>query len=300
MTHTPKICFVTDPNLLGPTLVSLWSLLKHVSRASEIHFWGNGLSESDWTAVGHVMATRPDSALHRLDLSQTEMEGAIGPSASQYVSAATMGRLLIPRKLSGRVLYIDGDTIINGDVSPLFDLDMKHMPIGAVRDLGKIRIAARGDRGNPKIQDEAAYCKNLLGKEAVGDYVNAGVLLLDTDGIRSNPKLHSSMEDIRQASTYPLGDQDHLNRVFCDRILYLNPAWNASWGRSSRQRSLARKIGGNAGETLALAPVIIHFHGPKKPWQKARPDLWSARGRANFHYRRRMRKFLKDFPDISL
>jgi lipopolysaccharide biosynthesis glycosyltransferase len=37
-----------------------------------------------------------------------------------YISAVAMGRLIIPRKLTGRVLYLDGDVRVTADVSQLF------------------------------------------------------------------------------------------------------------------------------------------------------------------------------------
>ncbi len=298
MATTPQICFVTDRTLLIPTLIATWTLLKRISRAPQIHFWGNGLTKADWEKVERVMATCPEAVLLPYQLDGDELTDARGPSASQHVSAAAMGRLFIPRKLTGRILYIDGDTQVTGDVAPLFDLDMGGKPLGAVRDFVMTKLARRGHGRSARKRRMVERCQRLIGHDSVCSYVNSGVLLIDTDAIRANPALIAGMEDIVRASAYPLGDQDHINHVFSGQIAYLNPSWNASWGRAARQCLFAPQAHANTAETQNDAPRIVHFHGPRKPWKSARLDFWSARFRATQAYRAELRSFLGRFPDL--
>lgn len=291
--------FITDRSFLRPTLISLWSLLRHTSSSPVIHFWGDQLTDDDWEAVDRIIEIRSDARLCRLDLSTAEMQNAIGPSASKHVTAATMARLFIPSKLTGRVLYVDGDTIITDDTSEIFYTDMRGNPIGAVRDIVMTKRHIRGDRSNASTRAKMKACSALIGKSAIGDYVNAGVLLIDTEAIRAQPDIHAAMKDISRASAWPYGDQDHINHVFSNRIHYLNPAWNASWGRVRRQQHFIALNNGYKSELERKRPAIIHFHGPDKPWKTPRYDFWSAKGRAVMEYRKDMSRYLQTFPNLA-
>jgi len=292
----PQIAFVTDRGFLKPTLVAMWGVLRHLSVPGIIHFWGDGLSEQDWEAVRRVAATNPDVTLNCLALSADELSGAKGPTA--HISAATMGRLHIPARISGRVLYIDGDTQVVGDVAPLFSLDLNGCPIGAVRDCVVAKWSARNLKVRAKCLARISELQGLMEQADISRYFNAGVLLLDTDAIRAEPELHKAMRDLVRASAFPLGDQDHLNNVFRGRVHLLNPAYNSSWRDAPRQRRHIARLGGDAGESRALRDVIVHFHGPEKPWKRPRRDVWKSRARAVWRYRREMQIYAQSYPDL--
>ncbi|AUH64646.1 glycosyltransferase family 8 protein [Paracoccus zhejiangensis] len=296
-TTSPPACqivFVTDRGLLRPTLVAIWSLLRHLSCPADLHLWGDGLGDADWQAVHRVAETGGKASLQSRAIDPTELAGAGSPAA--HISAAAMGRLFIPRHLSGRVLYIDGDTLITGDVAPLFDLPL--LPgerIGAARDYVTAEWLAGGRLNDRRRQRLAALEKHMDPR----GYFNSGVLLMDCDAIRAEPDLQARLEDVAAATATDWGDQDHLNFLFSGRTHLLNPAWNSSWQRSPAQRRFAKKLGGEVEETRDLPDAIIHYHGPKKPWKAPRYDLWSARARAVLRYRRELGSFITAFPDLA-
>ena len=297
VSHPVKIAFVTDRGYLRPTLVAMWSLLEHLSRPAEVYFWGDDLSEADWQAVNRVAAIRPDCRLITKALGAAEL-GAFSWE-STYITAAAMGRLFLPRHVAGRILYVDGDTIIRGDVAPLFDLDLGGALIGAVRDDPTAKQMVKRGRGR-KLRPAAV--ERVDGIAAYTDparYFNSGVLLLDCDRIRATPGLLDRLEDVRAASAFAMGDQDHLNAIFANRTHLLNPAWNASWARAGLQRDLSRALGAEADELAPLPDTIIHFHGPRKPWLAPRRDLWNKTARATLSYRRQLRRYLRAFPDLA-
>lgn len=289
----PQIVYVTDRGLLRPTLLSLWSLLEHISAVPDVHFWGDGLSEVEWNMVRRVAATHPQSRLFQRQIDPADLAGCKTPA--DYISAATMGRLFIPRHLHGYVLYIDGDTLVTGDVAPLFNLDLGGNCLGAVRDYVVALWAIEKDGPEDHRRRLASIATHMQPKE----YFNAGVLLMNCDAIRSDNDLLQQTEDVMAASALEWGDQDHLNFIFSDRVTLLNPAYNSSWARAGRQRRFATELGGLAEETKSVPDVIRHFHGPRKPWKKPRYDLWSRRARAVMSYRRQMRRFHAEFPDLA-
>ncbi|TQS70284.1 lipopolysaccharide 3-alpha-galactosyltransferase [Rhodobacteraceae bacterium] len=292
----PRFVFVTDHGLFKPTLVSAWGVLRHLRGPGELHFWGDGLSENEWADVARVAAINPSVTLHPLSLQGADLDGAKGPCG--HISGASMGRLHIPSKLTGRVLYMDGDTCVTADLSPLFAKEQMTQPIAAVRDFVVAKWCARGIDSRARCASRVAELRALMQQDDLSAYFNSGVLLLDTDAIRAEPALLHQMQDVHAASACPWGDQDHLNRVFVNRVQLLNPAYNASWGRTDRQRKFARKLGAGEGETAPLANAIWHFHGPNKPWHKPRYDLWRQRARSVWQYRREWAAFKSTFPNL--
>ena len=277
---TLQVALITDSGLFRPTLFTMWSLLRHSSEPLKLHFWGDALSREEWQAVETVARDAPGCALHPREITAEELAGA--QSQAAHISAATMGRLFLPRHLSGRVLYLDGDVGVTGDVAPLRRVDLGGSPLGAVRDFMTAKRASREEPGAPP-----------------ATYFNAGVLLMDCDALRRRPEGLDRLEDVAHASSLRMGDQDHLNQLYPGEAHLLNPAYNSSWGRTAAQRGFARKLGGEASETAELADVMVHFHGPKKPWKRARYDLWSQRARAVQAYRKQMRAYANAYPDLS-
>ncbi|WP_210190876.1 glycosyltransferase family 8 protein [Brucella thiophenivorans] len=295
--NPPQIAFVTDRGFLKPTLVAMWGVLRHLSVPGIIHFWGDGLSDQDWEAVKRVAMTNPSVSLRCLMLSADDLDGAKGPT--EHISAASMGRLHIPTHISGRVLYIDGDTQVVGDVAPLFSLDLNSCPIGAVRDCVVAKWSVRSLKVREKSMSRVRELQGLMAQSDISRYFNSGVLLLDTDAIRAEPELHQAMHDLVRASACPLGDQDHLNNVFRGRVHLLNPAYNSSWRQSGRQRRHIARLGGEVEERKPVPDIIIHFHGAEKPWKNPRRDLWKRRARAVWHYRREMQEYVRAYPDLA-
>ncbi|MGR3248383.1 MAG: glycosyltransferase family 8 protein [Paracoccus sp. (in: a-proteobacteria)] len=296
MPRTIKVAYVTDRGFLKPTLFSIWSLLQHLRGPAQLHVWGDGLQHEDWTTVETVVAGQPQATLICKDIGSGYLEGAYGPTG--YISAATMGRLFIPRLIEGHVLYIDGDTLVTGDVGELFQIDLKDCFAGVVRDYHITNWLSEPEKTTAERDARLAEIRRFMSPACVEDYFNAGVLLLNCDAIRSRPDFMAQIEDVATASACTHGDQDHLNALFGTRLMQLDPAWNASWGRVRRHRALLARAGSATIGKAPGSPVILHYHGPKKPWQHGRWDIWSSRGRATLAYRRALRRFLRQHPDL--
>lgn len=292
---TRQILLVTDRRILDPTLFTLWSLSRHLKGEAEVHFWGNGLTDADWTRVQTIAAATPAITLTPRSLDAEEMRDA--RALSEAISATAMGRLLAPEVLDGRVLYLDGDLLVRGDISPLFTLDMQGKAIGGVRDFVVARWSAR-DRQD--LQKPRGQVLSKLMGAALPRYINSGVLLMDLPRLRSDAQRLEQFTDIALAGTRDLGDQDHINAVMAGDLLLLNPAWNSSWGRARRVRKFAARLGADPGETETMRDRILHFHGHQKPWLGPRRNPLSTRTAASRAYRREMPRMQAQFPDLNL
>ncbi len=297
MPCTVKIAYVTDRDFLKPTLLSAWSLLQHLRGSAELHIWGDGLKPEDWADVEAVAAGHPGVTLFCKDIGSGYLEGAHGPTT--YISAATMGRLFIPRRIDGYVLYIDGDTLVTGDVGKLFQVDLGDTYAGVVRDYHITQWLSEPEKTTAERDARLAEIRQFMGPARVEDYFNAGILLLNCDALRADPALMARMEDVTAASACTHGDQDHLNALFGTHVMQLDPAWNASWARIRRHRGLLTRSRLPTEGEKPDSPVILHYHGPKKPWRDRRWDVWSSRGRATLIYRRALHRFVRQHPHLK-
>lgn len=214
------------------------------------------------------------------------------------LTAAALGRLRIAEKLSGRVLYLDGDIHVRGDISPLFSVDLEGKLIGAVRDFVVARWSARNLRVSKRYAPRIKSLQELLDQKDLSKYFNSGVLIIDTDGIRADISIYEAMRDVASAKSKALADQDHLNKVFNGKTMMLNPAYNSSWARTSRQRRNSHSLGSDKNESVTIPDCIVHFHGTPKPWDEPRYQIWKSRVRAVWRYRREWAAFQREYSDM--
>ncbi len=179
-------------------------------------------------------------------------EGALDDLADGVnFTVTTYARLLIdellPRDLD-RVLYLDGDILVRGDIGDLWMTDLRGRTVGAVMDLP--RYPFNGKLGLPV---EAAY-------------FNAGVLVIDLERWR---RLKIGERALALAREHPerltWADQCALNLVLHDDWTALDRVWNF------QSMDVACLVNGhmrfNAVDPGRLAAVrLVHFNGRSKPW----------------------------------
>lgn len=159
-----------------------------------------------------------------------------------HLPLETYFRFLLPDLLLGieRILYLDIDTLVCGDLSSLWQIDLGDTCIGAV----------------PEYEMSLFFPEHLIELGVTAQqYFNAGVLLLDLDKMRSETvaaQLISFAQ--KRAKKLRFGDQDILNLYFKDKVTYLPQSYN--------YRNYAMHTGSESIEDVH----ILHFNGPGKPW----------------------------------
>lgn len=149
-----------------------------------------------------------------------------------------------------KVIYIDSDTLVLGNLTPLWQTDLQGQPVAAVENL-----SPKGCEDN-----------NMERRE----YFNSGVLLMDLKKWRTE-NLHGQVNEYARQHAHNLQfiDQSSLSAVFQSRWVRLDIAWNqqsdiykveskyyegSSYSRADMRRAI-------------LQPNIVHFTGVKKPWK---------------------------------
>ena len=164
---------------------------------------------------------------------------------------------------TGNVAHFDIDMLFNDDVSKILDLDLGDNLIAAVAEYGK---------GDPVITD-AVWGKGILPPEAER-YFNTGTIVFNAAKCREERTWEKILDWYR--GHYDIADrieQDAWNALYWKRTKLLPLRWNfhdrliksyVKWDPSAKHWQ-----GNPPRECLeaALAPAILHFWGPKKPWK---------------------------------
>jgi len=194
-------------------------------------------------------------AIDLSDFSSFETQAAI----SKMTFARLLMADLLPTELE-RVLYLDTDILVLGDLLPLMQTELDGAILGAVRDGldAELKSTSPAPTGMPDV------C----------DYFNAGVLLIDLARWRAN-RISAAAHDYLVAHPHTrFADQDALN-VACDGHWQpLAAHWNFQGHRTTDIAALAPSD----------RPGIVHFITTLKPWK---PDSLSLNERLYDRWRSR-------------
>lgn len=135
---------------------------------------------------------------------------------TQGFTIGTMFRCMLPELLPdlNRIIYLDADLFVNRDIKELWDVDVREYCLAGVVDEG---VAVHN---YPRILNKYPEIK----KES---YFNSGVLYMNLKKIREFGNLKKLVVDfLIENPEADLPDQDALNVLFHDKVLYLDGSWN--------------------------------------------------------------------------
>ncbi len=217
------LCF--DQNLLHPAAVLLESVVTHASGPVRLWLLGRGLGD-DYPAW--LAAAFPTVAMTVLPCDHV----AYGPRGRprrlpKRITLSTMDRLLLPLMLDtvDRVVYLDVDTLMLGDVGALARTDLQDSPIAA-RD-SNVTEASEWRRSGTSLEEGIATdLRRALGHlHGFGHAaLNAGVLVMDLDRMRRDDFTATSFARVEQ---FGMHDQDVMLAYAGPARAVLDPRWNA-------------------------------------------------------------------------
>ena len=195
---------------------------------------------------------------------ERELSGHDLSTNNAHISIETYYRFLIQKLLPfyDKVLYLDSDIVINGDIAKLYNTDLQGKLLGAIRDIDFLANL------NVKHGKRMGYAKNVLKMKNPYDYFQAGVLVLNTKAMRER-------YTIRQWLTYAsnpafiYNDQDVLNAHCEGEVLYLPWEWNVVHDCGGRVGNLFVQAPNDIYDAYMRSrnnPQIIHYAGFQKPW----------------------------------
>lgn len=254
--------YVTDRGFLPCTCFSILSLVAASSIPLDVHLlYADTDEDALHAALGYLSA-------HGVTISVARIAGGALASLPRpkALPLATYGRLVMDKLLPDdleRVLYIDGDTLVDIDVAPLATLPLGNAILGAVVDIGRVLIGRR----------EEAQRRLNLGPD--GDYFNAGILLIDWQRWRAENVGERTLAALAETpELFVQADQCALNYVCRGRWAKLDLVWNY------QPPCVVYEDRPSA---------IFHFLGGKKPWD-------GTRNRHPIRFQRRFQELLAASP----
>ncbi|MBQ3318635.1 glycosyltransferase family 8 protein [Candidatus Saccharibacteria bacterium] len=220
--------------LLG---VSLLSLIENAKSPIEVHVLFENLSRENRE---RIKALETESA-HIDFFNMSTFLNFPELLSAAFFSPVTFYRLFIPQLFPDvkRGIYLDSDTVIVGDITGLYNTDLQGNFFGAVQDYS--------------IHDFTTILDYSLTACGIPyeNYINSGVLLIDFELLREHEFDRKLMAILKEKCSLIAPDQEILNFMALNHILYLSPEWNLM------PSPYTPKV---------AEPKIVHYNLKAKPW----------------------------------
>lgn len=256
-----NICMITDDNYIMPTSVAIHSMIlnkssekynfyiitSNLSKDSEEHFKS---FEKENVAINII---REDAETRFKGLHSFEVDSICVASISALL------KFILPDLLPDldKVLYLDGDLVVETDLSEVYNIDLGDNYAATVLDTSKM------------------YWKSSF-NSVVDYYFNSGVMLLNLKKMRENNTMQELIETKRNLTDSSLMDQNVFNIVFDGKTVILPVKYNfqalgldragSKWGPDDIYKYFKTRYN-NKSEIFNDAK-IIHYASKNKPWKE--------------------------------
>ena len=242
MSKAIPIFYACDNNFFKYTVVSLTSM---IANASPKFKYDVHILHTDITPENQAIAKRLETKQFSVTFDDvTNYLHSIKDKMPirDYYSKTTYYRLFIADMFPSlkKAIYIDSDTIVQGDISQMYAFDVSDHAVGACHEQAMVQADVYG-----------TYVEKCIGIDR-NNFFNAGVLLINCDYFRENKVLEQFMELLGVYNFRVTQDEDYLNVICRDNVLFLPQCWNT-------------EMFGDVFVPLEEA-CIIHYIMTSKPW----------------------------------
>jgi len=259
MSEIIHTAYCLDDGYAECTCVSMASMLANTKSKIHFHVISNRLSDENKAKLSSLSErfSHGKWSFHEFSFDSNKFE--IG---NTYLTIETYYRFFLPAILPDleRILYIDGDTVINGDISELYNTNLGAHTAGVIVDSFSSKLTERN---------------KAIGFNNDDLYFNAGVILIDLRKFKKYkfdkqistiiPKLYKKLKKLNQGWS---ADQELLNYRFnADKsALFLPLKYNFMDRARNYVAPLPYRRNCYELKDWALAysnPVIIHYNASK-------------------------------------
>lgn len=263
-TRTITVVYITDDGFSMPTTVSIASLIKNSGNDYKlrIYVFCDNLSTEKKDKIRKLSSNNKEIILADVGTGKYGYLSDREKLCIQHVSYTAAFKFDLPQILSEeKIIYIDGDTIIQGDISELWDLTYDDYGIYAVDD----QLDTLTD-GYSELSSGIAIKSP--------HYYNSGVMVMNLDKMRRDHRTEELVEyRINGKNRYM--DQDAFNAVMHEDIKPIGFRYNFLIQVTDFYDidELNAKFSCNETtvEGIVDKALILHFAGPIKPWVYNRP-----------------------------
>lgn len=260
------VVFAADDGYVPMVTTTIRSMLDNASkdRFYDIVVLTSNISGEHQSLMGECLVGNADNVSLRFhDVSPIASDFELATN-NAHIGIETYYRFIIQAVMPeyDKVLYLDSDLVIEGDVAKLYDTELGDNLLAATRDVDYL--------GNLNMNDgwRLNYTKTKLKMSDPYGYFQAGVLLLNIKAMR---EAYTTREWLEFASVrdYIFDDQDVLNTHCQDRVVYLDQTWNVMHDCGHRVTNVFNFAPAYAYKAYMEArqhPLVRHYAGCDKPW----------------------------------
>lgn len=211
------IFYAVDDNFAKFLMVSFYSMQKNAAkdRKYHVHVLHTNISEENQNRIKKManenfLVTFDDVSGYMDDLCDRL-------PLRDYYSNTTYYRMFIADMFPDidKALYIDSDTIVQGDISKLCDIDVSRYDLAACHEQAMVQADVYG-----------TYVEKCLGLNR-NLYFNAGVLLINCRRFRENKILELFADLLNIYDCRVTQDEDYLNLLCRDHVRFIPQTWNS-------------------------------------------------------------------------
>ena len=236
------IFYACDENYVKYTMVSIKSMIENANPKNnyKIYILCTDVSNESLEKLSRLQ--NDFFSIEFVDMEEKMKDLKDSLPVRDYFSMTTYYRMFIPQMFPelDKVVYIDSDTIVLGDIADMYNFD-----------LGDNYVAAA--QCQVIVQEEifSSYVENVLGMDYL-EYFNAGVLVMNCKAFREIDLLKTFLELLDMYTFVVAQDQDYLNLICKDKVLWMDSAWNMEVFGELPCKEEEMKI--------------IHYNLSAKPW----------------------------------
>lgn len=255
------IVFVCDSGYIMQTAVAITSLIEHKSIATRycIYVVCSNINEHQEKMLTSFQQENIEIIIkqqgNKYDTAFIEQESKYRVATTAALFKFDIAELLQKEE---KAIYLDGDIIVQDDLTELFSVNISEYYAAVVRDLPQV-----------------LYDEPLINTSAGIDYFNSGVMLLNLRLLRKD-NIRKKLVEIKQGLVNDnLMDQNVFNIGFYGKVVQLPIKYNVlyanlarNWNKKNVVERLNKLYGSNyiLLEDLLYDAVIIHYSSKDKPW----------------------------------
>ncbi|WP_406857048.1 glycosyltransferase family 8 protein [Alsobacter sp. KACC 23698] len=250
---TDRICILlcVDENYRRQAGVAVSSLARATPGGLDVHIAAFDRDRAASAAIfDPLVARHPDMSLTFHDLDASVFDGL---HVTKAFPRSIYTRLIFDRFLDPaieRVLYIDADVVVCGDLRPLWSTDLGGAVLAASRD--------------PFRQDP-----EQIGFAEDEPYFNSGMLLIDRARWRQEGAEYAILDLLAaRGRELPWMDQDALNMVLRGKVRFVGMEWNYQPRCADVPPDFLQLTEADYRE-LRRRPRLVHYTTSHKPWNEA-------------------------------
>ena len=216
MNRIIPIFYACDDNFVKYTIVSLYSMIQNASveYLYKVYVLHTEISEETQRKVQDLK--NDNFSIEFVDMTDYLKSISDKLPLRDYYSKTTYYRLFIAEMYPeyNKAIYIDSDTIVQGDISEFYNTDIKDAYVGACHEQVMLQVDEFG-----------TYVEKVVGVSRY-NFFNAGILLINCDQFRLKFVLDKFLDYLHYYNFVVTQDEDYLNLICKDHVYWIDQRWN--------------------------------------------------------------------------